>query len=415
MEMDPALLAAYEQAYQEAVASRDARRAARNIISATASAARAAVTPTSTPSELRRMAESNNFGIGTLARGLLLLLWYLFAFLLRQIWSWLIRPVLLVLLVAAGILLLINLPRLAHWGGLHLHGENLRDRYDDFALNNGFLRDMERRWASFKRDMEQKWASFKRAMTDLELMLRYNWYMDQLRLLRQEIRLFYDRVMGNLHWILLAMILTSMFVNRTKNAVTPQEVEGWPGFENLPPKLQELARPWQQMPRKGSNSHYRPEPEQQKVVPWDEWVRGVGNDESVSIEPVSETVTITQTERTTTEAESNLDIQETETSSTHIHSGTQTSSTSEAAEDHRRTASRAVHGEELIWCKECQQFHLNVAEVSSTTHTHSATQSSASEPAENYWAPTETRRVFHGEESMWCRECQQFHCCELPY
>lgn len=43
---------------------------------------------------------------------------------------------------------------------------------------------------------------------------------------------------------------------------------------------------------------------------------------------------------------------------------------------------------------------------------------SASEPAQHeqdYWAPKAGKTILESEEMVWCRTCQQFHCCELPY
>ncbi|KAK4545650.1 hypothetical protein LTR36_002603 [Oleoguttula mirabilis] len=358
--MDPALKAAYEQGF----ASAAARRGSSRVLSTTASTASAAVQHGSTLSAQRQLAATGSMSISTFARGLLTMLWRLLLAILALFWTWLLRPLLICGLVAAAVLLLINIFRITDWLGEK--GEDFRDWYDDVALNNDVLLKIERGW-----------ASFKRAMTGLGLMLRYNWYMDQLRLLRQEIRLFYDRVMGNWRKILLLLAITAWFTSKARQAFssTPEVVLGWPGFENLPPRLAGKEPAWVHTPRKweGSNSHYRPEPEQHQPVPWQDWVEAVGGDQSVRFDSSSpETVTFTETERVT----------ETETSSiTH----TDTSS-------------------------------ITRTETSRITHTHRVVQTSSDpETPTDYWAPPKGKRVIQSEEAVWCRECQQFHCCELPH
>ncbi|KAK5127018.1 hypothetical protein LTR85_008377 [Meristemomyces frigidus] len=390
--MDPALQAAYEQGFASATARHGPGPP--RMISATASALGAAVKPTSTPSDLRQIADSNSMGIGTFIRSLLFILWRIVASISHFFWIWLIRPLLLCGLAAGAILLLINVFRITDW--LAEKGEDFRDWYDDFALNNEILLNIER-----------SWASFKRAMVGLGLMLRYNWYTDQLRLLRQEIRLGFDRVMGHWRKILLGLAVMAWATSRVKKAFTPMVAVGWPGFDNLPTQLQPKAPAWVYTPRKyeGSNSHYTPEREQPEVVPWEEWVKGFGSDQSVRLEPHVETMVITHTEYINAHDED---------SSVSLEPRSETVTFTQTERRYTYVNARATAADLKLDITETE------TEISSITHTRRVAQTTSvaeeeEEEAEDYWAPPKGRTVILSEESVWCRECQQFHCCELPY
>ncbi|KAK5117586.1 hypothetical protein LTR62_005008 [Meristemomyces frigidus] len=40
---------------------------------------------------------------------------------------------------------------------------------------------------------------------------------------------------------------------------------------------------------------------------------------------------------------------------------------------------------------------------------------SEAEQETDYWAPRQRKTVLKADDNVWCRMCQQFHCCELPY
>lgn len=278
--MDANLQAAYRQGY----ASAATRRAGERVISATASAAGAAAKSTTTMTAAHKAAASGNMSFSALLRGIFLIFWAAFT----TVWSffWPFTQVvlfLLALVVAFGFM--INIPRISRW--FAHKGDQARDWYDDFAVNNNILLNLE-----------HGWSSFNRAMFNLWLTLRWNWYTDQIMLARQEIRLFYDKVMANMFWILAGMVLIIALCNKLLTETSRTEFTPW---NRLPPYLAAKAPAWVLVPRKweGSNSHYRPAPKQPEPVPWEDWAKTIGSDQSVSLESASpEVVMVTQTEHT---------------------------------------------------------------------------------------------------------------------
>ncbi|GAB1741371.1 hypothetical protein NU219Hw_g6607t1 [Hortaea werneckii] len=220
-----------------------ARRPTSGGLAAPTSMGRASTAPTSTSAALRRsLGETGEISIGDFLLGLAKLVW-------AWIWHYIVRQALWVLFYAALVLLVIgtinHFTEYVRWTGDRV--ERLRELYDDVALDSTFLLSCEQTWASFKR--------WKRRML---IAARTNWYTDKLTLLRQEARIWYDRTMWFLLWIVLPMSgLIAAACYNFQNRVAHGEFTLWEDLKDplavgLPEWLI-AGKHWE-----GSNSHYGP-------------------------------------------------------------------------------------------------------------------------------------------------------------
>jgi len=332
------------------------------------------------------MAEDGTMSIWSVFAGLILLLWGLVMQVLAFVWNLLLEPLLYFLLLCgvmvAILVFVINLRRFGDW--TKKMGDRVRDWHDDFALNNGGLLRLELWWARSKWQMEQVW-----------LRLRYNWFVDQLVLLKQEVRYKYDWVMRNSIWIV-AVGLAMYAVARASGWTSDDEFRIW---DNMTGDLSGKVREWWLKPRKfeGSNSHYRTDLEARvPVVEWvDEVVSAVGGAESVILEPSPvEVVTVTRTEGMFTPSRHRVDLAN---ACWHVDL-TET-------ETERPTQPWVITE---TWVR----FTRETEDASSDSRTTNAPPEATES---DYWAPPKGKMVISSNEPVWCRECQQFHCCELPY
>jgi hypothetical protein len=286
----------------------------------------------------------------------------IFGLVLPFIW-WILRSTIVVLAFAAALLLLfilvVNSARIGRW--LQTKGEGFRERYDDFALNNHFLLGME-----------HMWGSFKRAMYDLYLTLRYNETTDKIVRLGNEIYFLPDTVQRFLarHWA--KLVLACLFFASLRWICCTNRVVEVP-FHMLPAHLtkdqpQWVTNYWLVKKPEGSNNHHIRQPELPPPVKYEAWVQAVGGDQSVSVESFTTTETLT------------------------------------------------VEKEPLTRTVETEPLTTTMTETltKTTTHISTRTESSAESPTD-YWAPPKKRTILEEPGMVYCRECQQWHCCELPY
>ncbi|KAK3662931.1 hypothetical protein LTR22_006335 [Elasticomyces elasticus] len=210
----------------------------------------------------------------------------------------------------------------------YMHEEfRLRERWDDFALNNQVILNLE-----------HGYASFKRAMYDRYLSLMYNPTMDSLRRFWFEFRRLPDRVEAFFHqyilWMLLALLVGILLWPRP-------EVDPYDGLltmeqrRELDIKMNSLPD-WIAEGRQGSVWRFEPA----KPIADDQWVAALGGRDD---EPVAVT-------------------------------------------------------------------------TSKTSSTSTSTSSTSSKQTAAHWAmPTDGKTTLGEDEMRWCRGCQQYHCCELPY
>jgi hypothetical protein len=232
------------------------------------------------------------------------------------------------------------------------------------------------------------WHSFNHATREFYLTMRWNAFTDRFALLQQEIRFFYDRVMGNMWWI--CGILVLVFI---VDPYVRHESTVFVDWEHLPERLAGKEPEWVHFPRKfeGSNSHYRrskvveaeAEPvfwegngiHPQPIVDEDR-IRLISEDEVFDLTPDPEVITVVSYQPTT-----------------EVVTFTET-------EDFQHTTETVT---------------FTSTEYLTATETISIHQQATSMPEQpiDTGIPTSVRNTVEG--MVWCKECQQYHCCEVPY
>lgn len=167
---------------------------------------------------------------------------YIHSFLTSFMSPFTILPVLILLSILASLLLVWIFLQCGDW--LVWQREYLRGHNDNFALNTQFMLITER-----------KWHIVKREVLKLSNMLRYNDFVDRLLLIRQEMRIFYDRIMGNMLWIIptsMVLLVCLQAYHKTLNGVVTVS------WHELPLRFRGQEHTFVYLPRKyeGSNSHY---------------------------------------------------------------------------------------------------------------------------------------------------------------
>ncbi|TKA69220.1 hypothetical protein B0A55_07737 [Friedmanniomyces simplex] len=382
--LDPELAAAYRDAYAEA--------STRNLASAallTASKlSRAAVKPTSTSTAAvaatETMASVDMTASGFLAK----LLWLLFLFLTWPL-RWFHSAVILPLLTGiwSGLLWLLSF---LFWAGIALalvfliirgHGYRhwLRERYDDFALDNRVLLNLEHGWTSFKRAMFDRWLSLRYNETgDAIVRFYYEAYF-----LPDTIERAVRRNLGKL--FLLCALAGWIWYARSVNGMADESTSMYEG--PLPFDRTFSVPAWVLATSKsvGSNCHYTPEPRVLVAVPvpYEKWVAAVGGegDEIVGLASGTTGVRgVSSLLKTVTETKT-----ETETTTITVR-------------------------ERISQPPKTETTTVTICETDDG-HTHTRP-----EKATDYWAPPSGgRTTLDDEEMRWCRECQQYHGSELPY
>jgi len=228
--MDPQLQAAYREAYLAAL-NLDGLS---DSLSNPSMAGQAAESATTLPAMRFQETMSREAGIFSL---------FINSLLASFLWSFTIVPALVLLSMLASLCTFWIFLQFCGW--LACPGELFRDRHDDYAQDTPFILIAERRW-----------HSFKRAMRDLHCMLRYNRIVDHILLFRQEMRIFYDKAMGKMLWVIpigLVLVLCLQAHLKTVNGIVTV------GWHELRPRFQGQELAFIHLPRKyeGSNSHYR--------------------------------------------------------------------------------------------------------------------------------------------------------------
>ncbi|KAK5127740.1 hypothetical protein LTR08_004222 [Meristemomyces frigidus] len=294
--------------------------------------------------------------------------WNLVSAVLQTIWAYALWPTLMLAMLMMGLMIIFSLPEIALWA--NEKKRRLRERFDDYALENDRLLTLERNWARISRAW---WGG-------------QLWYQDKFQLLRQEIRIAYDSIMAYWPLVLFGLVTCAICMDKlTKLQEDDVKLTMW---DDLPSALYEKVPMWAKFPRKtrGSSSHYVPREEEVGVVRYDEWVKGEATDVGVeaATEPAKGWFDAISTNAS---AEDN---------NPETTSASETSSITETSSDTPKTS--ATH----------QSKHVHPI--------HTDNQSSSARVSdEDYWAPPKRKSAIGSEESIWCRQCQQFHCCELPY
>ncbi|KAI7281542.1 hypothetical protein KC345_g4072 [Hortaea werneckii] len=324
-----------------------ARRPTPGGLAAPTSIGRACTAPTSTSTALRRsLGKIGEISISDSLLGLGKLVW-------AWIWHYIVRQTLWVLFYAALVLLVIgtinHFTEYVRWTGDRV--ERLRELYDDVALESNLLLSCEQTWASFK-----KW---KRRML---IAARTNWYTDQLTLLQQEARTWYDRTMWFLLWVVLPMSgLIAAACYSLQNRAGHGDFMLWKDLKGplavgLPEWLIS-GKHWE-----GSNSHYgSPTTEDVRMQIDQELPVPKARTEWISATDVASEPSITLIEASS------------------VTSGPPVSRTSQQGTPHDTATTSQMEGEQ------------------------------------DFWAPPEGKTTIEQGKRVWCRECRQFHCCELPY
>ncbi|KAI7013579.1 hypothetical protein KC318_g15290 [Hortaea werneckii] len=343
-----------------------ARRPTSGGLAAPTSIGRASTAPTSTSATLRRsLGETGEISISDFLLGLGKLVW-------AWIWHYIVRQTLWVLFYATLVLLVIgtinHFTEFVRWTGDRV--ERLRELYDDVVLESNFLLSCEQTWASFKR--------WKRRML---IAARTNWYTDKLTLLQQEARIWYDRTMWFLLWIVLPMSgLIAAACYSFQNRVDHGEFTLWKDLKGplavgLPEWL--IARKlWE-----GSNSHYGPPTTEDVQIQIDaglpvpeaktEWITVTETKHM----PVDPDVKASMTYPPDVASEPSIPLVETSS----VTSGPPVSGTLRQGTPHETATTGQV------------------------------------EETPDFWAPPEGKTTIEQGKRVWCRKCRQFHCCELPY
>ncbi|KAK1078964.1 hypothetical protein LTR33_006787 [Friedmanniomyces endolithicus] len=435
--MDPYLAAAYREAAAEAssrnLAWKAARKTGAKIARAAAKSTGAAVTAekvvTATDMTAADMTLSDFFA--KIPELLIAAIKWPF----RYIYTELILPILIAIywllaillwLSILFVLLILLLNGRGIWQCTWERYDDLRARYDDFALNNEILLNLE-----------HGHASFKRAMYDRYLSLRFNEtgdafvrFLHEMYFLPDTITRIVCRFLENhIGKLILAGALMLWILHATRvSKPVPEPVhyysEAW---------LQ--AQDWQASESASS--------EAAKATPYDQWVRGIGSDSDVvvSVAPVSSTVssvstgsvepaestpwwrgsarpqTVTST-RTLLFTETSTETQ-TETVTTAVtkrewgpgppRTVTTVHTTRETVLEPQETVTTVHTTRETVW------EPLRIATVT-LWGTENASVPSRAEKIADFWAPPSGgQTVLDKDEMKWCRDCQQYHGIELPY
>ena len=210
---------------------------------------------------------------------------------------------------------------------------------------------------------------------------RTNWYTDKLTLLQQEARIWYDRTMWFLLWVVLPMSgLIAAACYSFQNRVDHGEFTLWKDLKGplavgLPEWL--IARKlWE-----GSNSHYGPSTTEDLQIQVNaglpvpeaktEWITVT----EAKHMPVDPDLKASMTYPPDVASEPSVPLIETSS----VTSGPPVS----------RTPQQETH--------------------------HETATTSQLEEAPDFWAPPEGKTTIEQGKRVWCRKCRQFHCCELPY
>ncbi|KAK4560761.1 hypothetical protein LTR86_005340 [Recurvomyces mirabilis] len=248
-------------------------------------------------------------------------------------------------------------------------GRYLRQRYDDFALVSGTLLSLEHNYTSFRVWTNEMW-----------LCLRYNEMGDKIARLTDIIYFLPDNmqriISRNLSKTALAVALLFWFfgvhpLDRSGAVEVP--------MHQLPPRLAVGVPSWiiplsQGRKKLGSNSHY-----QRDTVPEREIL--MAQDSSDDMGEAAGTDAMADSERWTT---------------------MQTVASKQADE--------GLHGLSTAAIQDDKQYVSTTTMILESTKTMSTLDS-----ATDYWAPPKSKTTLHGNQTIWCRVCEQFHCCELPY
>lgn len=336
--MDPALQAAYQGGYAAAAS----RRMTSSVISTATSTASAALRPTDMITKVSQTTAERAANI-SFFKFIALLPFVLVMWPLHLLWLWILRPLFFyAVLPPFALIALVAAVRLIFWLDFGGMGERMKERYDDFALDNDWLLSLEHGYASFRRALDRLWLD-----------LRYNETMDRVIWIRNEIYFLPDTIERYIkrHWYLVPLVICTVgwiwWVKSLQAVYVP--------MNRLSPRLAKGIPPWVTSywdikKYEGSNSHYRRDEKLAEAITYEEWIKAIGNDDSAILESAVETQTIT-VERTP----------ETET--------------------------------------------ITVSETVSSVLEAVAT---------DYWAPPKGKTDV-GDEMVWCRNCKQWHCCELPY
>jgi hypothetical protein len=290
--------------------------------------------------------------------------------LLENLFNNLVLPLLTTVVFAFALvflfILLLNYTRIAR--SVQIRGKALRERYDDFTLNNHVLLTLE-----------HAWASFKRSISDLYLSLRYTQTMDKVVWAGYQIYFFPARVQRGMgrHWgkILLGLALLGWlrcaWVRKERRVEVP--------FHLLPTNLTSgqpgwVTNYWVGKKKEESNSHHGRSPETLALD--DNWAQARGSDPWINnLHPLTATSTQTIT----------------------VQMKPRTSLITLTIEAHPQTTTKTI------------------VSTSTSVQIMTKTEGAVAGAETDYWKPKRKKTNVEGHGMVWCRECQQFHCCELPY
>ncbi|KAI6964431.1 hypothetical protein KC332_g14007 [Hortaea werneckii] len=343
-----------------------ARRPTPGGFAAPTSIGRASTAPTSTSAALRRsLGETGEISISDFLLGLGKLVW-------AWIWHYIVRQALWVLFHAALVLVVMgtiyHFTDYVRWTGDR--AERLRELYDDVALESSLLLSCEQTWASFKR--------WKRRML---IAARTNWFTDKLALLQQEARIWYDRTMWFLLWVVLPMSgLIAAACYSLENRVghgkftLRKDLKG-PLVVGLPEWLI-AGKHWE-----GSDSNYGPPAAKDVQMQIDQ--------ELPVAEAKTEWITVTEAQLTPVDPDVKVSM----------------------------TYPPLVASESSVTIVKTSSVTSGppVSRTPQHDKPHETATASQMEDTPDFWAPPEGKTTIEQGRRVWCRKCRQFHCCELPY
>ncbi|KAK0342575.1 hypothetical protein LTR59_007370 [Friedmanniomyces endolithicus] len=295
--------------------------------------------------------------------------------------------------------------------------DDLRARYDDFALNNEVLLNLEHGYASFRRAMYDRYLSLRFNPTG-DAIVRFHYEITSLPdTLARMFRRFLENHLGKL---ILAVVAVVWILHATRaSAPVPEPVhyysEAW---------LQ--AQDWRASESDSSQAA--------RVTPYDQWIKGIGSDSDVviSVSPVSSTVSSVSTgsaeqaestpwwrgsarPQTVTSTRTLLFTQtstetETETVTTEVtkrewgpgppRTVTTVLTTRETVLEPQQTVTEMHTKRETVW------EPLRIATVT-MWGTENASAPSRAEEIADFWAPPSGgQTVLDKDEMKWCRDCQ---------
>ncbi|KAK3675516.1 hypothetical protein LTR78_004599 [Recurvomyces mirabilis] len=277
------------------------------------------------------------------------------------------------LLAIAGLISVVLLTLIFHRDRILVRfsdlGRYLRQRYDEYALVSGTLLSLEHNYTSLRVWTNEMW-----------LCLRYNEMGDKIARLTDNIYFLPDNmqriISRNLSKTALAVALLFWFIgvhplDRSATVEVP--------MHQLPPRLAMGVPSWisplsQGRKKSGSNSHH-----QRDTVPERDILMATDSSDDLG-------------KAAGTDVMGNFELWRT----------MQTVAS--------KQADKSLHDSSTAAIQDDKQYVSTTTMILESTKTMSTLES-----ATDYWAPPKSTTTLHRNQTIWCRVCEQFHCCELPY